>query len=82
MLVKDSLDVIRSVFDIIPTFWGTSELGSVFRLHLDALVLGPTDEIGSCVRRIASKAPTTALLSTYFEIWPSISGAEAQVSVI
>ncbi|KAI9451428.1 hypothetical protein BJY52DRAFT_1297951 [Lactarius psammicola] len=77
-LVKDALDVIRAVFDTIPTFWGTSELGSVFRLYLDALALGSADDIGSCARRIASRAPTAALFSTYFEIWASISGAEAE----
>lgn len=77
-LVGDALDVIRAVFDAIPIFWGISELGSVFRLYLDASALGPADEIGSCARRIASKAPTSALLSTYFEIWPSISGAGAE----
>ncbi|KAH9044915.1 hypothetical protein EDB83DRAFT_2406035 [Lactarius deliciosus] len=77
-LVGDALDVIRAVFDTIPTFWGTSELGSVFRLYLDALALGPADDIGSCARRVASRAPTAALLSTYFEIWPSIAGAESE----
>ena len=70
--------MIRAVFDAIPTFWGTSELGSVFRLYLDALALGPAEEIGSCARRVASRAPTAALLSTYFEIWPSVSGAKAE----
>ncbi|KAH8987299.1 hypothetical protein EDB92DRAFT_1876367 [Lactarius akahatsu] len=77
-LVGDALDVIRAVFDAIPTFWGTSELGSVFRLYLDALALGPSDDIGSCARRVASRAPTAALLSTYVEIWPSIAGAETE----
>ncbi|KAH9033947.1 hypothetical protein EDB84DRAFT_1578278 [Lactarius hengduanensis] len=77
-LVGDALDVIRAVFDTIPTFWGTSELGSVFRLYLDALALGPADDIGSCARRVASRAPTAALLSTYFEIWPSVAGAETE----
>ncbi|KAI9435473.1 hypothetical protein H4582DRAFT_1969649 [Lactarius indigo] len=77
-LVGDALDVIRAVFDTIPTFWGTSELGSVFRLYLDALALGPADDIGSCARRVASRAPTAPLLSTYFEIWPSISGAKTE----
>lgn len=77
-LVEDALDVIRAVFDAIPTFWGSAELGSVFRLYLDALALGHADEIGPCVRRVASRAPTAALLSTYFEIWPSISDANAE----
>ncbi|KAH9054895.1 hypothetical protein EDB87DRAFT_1644309 [Lactarius vividus] len=77
-LAGDVLDVIRAVFDTIPTFWGTSELGSVFRLYLDALALGPADDIGSCARRIASRAPTAALFSTYFEIWPSIAAAETE----
>ena len=79
-LVEDALGVIRTVFDTIPTFWGHAELGSVFRLYLDALALGHADEIGPCVRRIASRAPTAALLSTYFEIWPSISDANAEAS--
>ncbi|KAF8259327.1 armadillo-type protein [Lactarius quietus] len=77
-LVEDALDVIRAVFDAIPTFWGSAELGSVFRLYLDALALGHVDEIGPCVRRVASRAPTAALLSTYFEIWPSISGEKTE----
>ena len=72
--------MIRAVFDAVPAFWGTSELGNVFRLYLDALALGPADEIGSCVRRVASRAPSAALLSTYFEIWPSISGAKTEAS--
>lgn len=80
-LVEDALDVIRAVFDAIPTFWGSAELGSVFRLYLDALALGHADEIGPCVRRVASRAPTAALLSTYFEIWPSISDANAEASL-
>jgi hypothetical protein len=74
------LDVLCAVFNSIPTFWGTSELGSVFRLYLDALALGPAGEIGSFARRVASKAPTAVLLSTYFETWGSISGADAEVS--
>jgi hypothetical protein len=80
-LVEDALDVIRAVFDAIPTFWGSAELGCVFRLYLDALALGHADEIGPCVRRVASRAPTAALLSTYFEIWPSISDATAEASL-
>lgn len=80
-LVEDALGVIRTVFDSIPTFWGPAELGSVFRLYLDALALGHADEIGPCVRRVASRAPTAALLSTYFEIWPSISDANAEASL-
>jgi U3 small nucleolar RNA-associated protein 10 len=79
-LVGDALDVLRAIFDSIPTFWGPSELGGVFRLYLDALALGPAGEISSFVRRVASKAPTSVLLSTYFEIWPSMSSAEAEVS--
>ena len=72
--------MIRTVFDAIPTFWGSAELGSVFRLYLDALALGHADEIGPCVRRVASRAPAAALLSTYFEIWPSISEEKAEAS--
>jgi len=75
-LTEDALVVLRAVFDSIPTFWGTSELASVFRLYFDTLALGSTSEIGSFARRVASKAPTAVLLSTYFEIWPSISGAQ------
>jgi U3 small nucleolar RNA-associated protein 10 len=78
-LVGDALDVLRAIFDSIPTFWGSSELGSVFRLYLDALAMGPARDISSFVRRVASKAPTSVLLSTYFETWPSISSAEAEV---
>lgn len=72
-LVEDALAVLRAVFDPIPTFWGTSELASVFRLYFDGLALGSNDEIGSFAKRVASKAPTNVLLSTYFEIWPLIS---------
>lgn len=72
-LVEDALAVLRAVFDSIPTFWGTSELASVFRLYCDGLALKPNDEVGSFARRVASKAPTNVLLSTYFEIWPLIS---------
>jgi|SRR5712671_2455005 len=79
---EDALAVLQAVFDSIPTFWGTSELASVFRLYFDTLVLGTTSEIGSFARRVASKAPTAVLLSTYFEIWPSISGAQAGVSCL
>jgi hypothetical protein len=79
-LVEDALAVLRAVFNCIPTFWGTSELASVFRLYFDTLALGSTGEIGSFARRVASKAPTAVLLSTYFETWPSISCAQAGVS--
>jgi hypothetical protein len=79
-LVEDGLAVLRAVFDTIPTFWGTSEIASVFRLHFDSLALGSSDEIGSLARRVASKAPTAVLLSTYFETWPSVSSAQAGVS--
>ena len=72
-LVEDALAVLRAVFDSIPTFWGTSELASVFRLYFDGLALGSNDAIGSFAKRVASKAPTNVLLSTYFEIWPLIS---------
>ena len=79
-LVEDSLAVLRAVFDAIPTFWGTSELGSVFRLYFDTLALRSADEIGTFARRVASKAPTPVLFSTYFEVWPSVSSAPAWVS--
>jgi U3 small nucleolar RNA-associated protein 10 len=79
-LVEDALAVLRAVFNSIPTFWGTSELASVFRLYFDTLALGSTSEIGSFAKRVASKAPTTVLLLTYFETWPSISCAQAGVS--
>jgi hypothetical protein len=79
-LVEDALAVLRAVFDSIPTFWGSSELASVFRLYCDGLALGSKDEIGSFARRVASKAPTNILLSTYFEIWPLIS-CQAGVSL-
>jgi len=78
-LVGNALAVLHAVFDSIPTFWGTSELASVFRLYLDSLALGSIDEIGSLARRVASKAPTNVLLSTYFEIWSLIS-CQARVS--
>jgi hypothetical protein len=74
------LDVLRAIFDSVPTFLGPVELGSVFRLYLDALALGSAGEIGTFARRVASKAPTPVLLSTYFEIWPSISSLETEVS--
>ncbi|SRR6266853_5856991 len=70
--VEDALAVLRAVFDTIPTFWGTSELASTFRLYFDALALGSADEIGTFARRVASKAPTATLLLTYFETWPSV----------
>jgi U3 small nucleolar RNA-associated protein 10 len=79
-LVEDGLAVLRAVFDTIPTFWGTSEIASVFQLHFDSLALGSTDEIGSLARRVASKAPSAVLLSTYFETWPSVLSAQAGVS--
>ena len=79
-LVGDALDVLRAIFDSVPSFLGPVELGSVFRLYLDALALGPAGEIGTFARRVASKAPTPVLLSTYFEIWPSISSFETEVS--
>ena len=72
-LVEDALAVLRAVFDSIPTFWGTSELASVFRLYFDGLALGSKDDIGSFAKRVASKAPINVLLSTYFEIWPLLS---------
>ena len=72
-LVEDALAVLLAVFNSIPTFWGTSELASVFQLYFDGLALGSNDEIGSFARRLASKVPTNVLLSTYFEIWPLIS---------
>jgi hypothetical protein len=72
-LIEDALAVLRAVFDSIPTFWGTSELASVFQLYFDDLALAANDVIGSFARRVASKAPTNVLLSTYFEIWPLIS---------
>ncbi|KAI0295094.1 armadillo-type protein [Multifurca ochricompacta] len=77
-VVRDALDILRSVFSSIPTFWGTSELATVFRLYFDALALGSIGEIGPFVRRVSSKAPTAVLLSTYFETWTSISGANAE----
>ncbi|KAI9454082.1 hypothetical protein F5148DRAFT_1378333 [Russula earlei] len=73
---ENALTVLRAVFDSIPTFWGTSELASVFRLYFDTIASGPTSEIASFARRVASKAPTSVLLSTYFEIWPSIQGVQ------
>lgn len=79
-LVEDALAVLRAVFDSIPTFWGTSELASVFRLYFDSLALGFTDGIGSFARRLASKAPASVLFSTYFETWPLISGTQTGVS--
>ena len=82
ILVEDALAILRAVFNSIPTFWGPSELASVFRLYFDTLALGSTGEIGSFARRVASKAPTAVLFSTYFEIWPSISCAQAGVSRI
>jgi len=80
--VEDALAILRAVFNSIPTFWGTSELSSVFRLYYDALALGSTGEIGIFAKRVASKAPTTVLFSTYFETWPSISCAGTRVSRI
>jgi U3 small nucleolar RNA-associated protein 10 len=78
--VEDALAVLRAVFDTIPTFWGTSEVASIFRLYFDALALGSADEIGTFARRVAFKAPTATLLLTYFETWPSVSSARASVS--
>jgi U3 small nucleolar RNA-associated protein 10 len=78
-LVEDGLAVLSAVFGSIPAFWGTSELASVFRLYFDILAQGSAGEIGSFAKRVASKAPTATLLSTYLEIWPSISGAQAGV---
>ena len=80
MLIEDALAILRAVFNSIPTFWRPSELASVFRLFFDTLALGSTGEIGSFARRVASKAPTAVLFSTYFETWPSISCAQAGVS--
>jgi U3 small nucleolar RNA-associated protein 10 len=80
MLVEDALAILREVFNSIPTFWGPVELASVFQLYFDALALGSTGEIGSFARRVASKAPTAVLFSTYFETWPSISCAQVEVS--
>jgi hypothetical protein len=79
-LIEDALSILRAVFQTIPTFWGTSELASVFRLYFDTLALGSTNEISSFARHVASKAPTAVLLSTYFETWPSVSGAQTGVS--
>jgi hypothetical protein len=79
-LIEDALAVLRAVFNSIPTFWGTTELASVFQLYYDTLALGSDSEIGSFARRVASKAPTAVLFSTYFETWPSISCAQAGVS--
>ena len=82
ILVEDALAILRAVFSSIPTFWGPSELASVFRLYFDTLALGSTGEIGTFARRVASKAPTAVLFSTYFEIWSLISCAQAGVSRI
>lgn len=79
-LVEDALAVLCAVFNSIPTFWVTTELASVFQLYFDTLALGSAGEIGSFARRVASKAPTAVLFSTYFETWPSISCAQAGVS--
>lgn len=79
-LVEDALSILRAVFETIPTFWGSSEIASVFRLYFDTLALGSTNEISSFARHVASKAPTAVLLSTYFETWPSVSSAQTGVS--
>ncbi|KAI0270487.1 hypothetical protein BC834DRAFT_967272 [Gloeopeniophorella convolvens] len=79
-ITRDALDVLRAVFDTIPAFWGASELGSVFGLYFDALASGAGGEIGSFVKRVAAKAPTGVLLSTYFETWPSMPEAPAEAS--
>ncbi|KAI0052438.1 hypothetical protein FA95DRAFT_1483564 [Auriscalpium vulgare] len=71
---QDALAVLKELFKAIPAFWGTGEIASVFRLHLDyRSSAAGKDVFGPFIRLVASKAQTKVVLTTLSDMWTSMT---------
>ncbi|TFY70773.1 hypothetical protein EVG20_g2223 [Dentipellis fragilis] len=81
-LIGDALKVLQALFSAIPTFWGKPELNKVVTLHLDLRASAVKfEDFEAFIRAIAKKAPSTVVIPTLCELWPSLQAAEGDAAL-
>ncbi|KAA1474189.1 hypothetical protein DENSPDRAFT_781033 [Dentipellis sp. KUC8613] len=81
-LTGDALKVLQALFSAIPTFWGKPEISKVVTLHLDLRASAVKfEDFEAFIRAIARKAPSTVVIPTLCELWPSLQAGEGDAAL-
>jgi len=73
-LRADIVQLLHNLLLAIPTFWSTTELTLIIKLHLDLCSSSsrPPVELSNLMKSVAKKAPAKVLLSTLCDLWRSL----------
>ncbi|KAI0311668.1 hypothetical protein OF83DRAFT_1068421 [Amylostereum chailletii] len=72
-VVDNALEVLKALFNAIPSFWSDSELTMVFRLFLDCRSSASVgNSLGTFVRAISKKATSKVLFPALFDVWSTL----------
>lgn len=79
-ILQHSLDALRSLLFVIPTFWSSNELVQVFDLYVG---LSNTSDRGSSMtgfmKSLTKRVPSKTLLASLNQFWTSKTDSQKQV---
>ncbi|KDQ24027.1 hypothetical protein PLEOSDRAFT_1068022 [Pleurotus ostreatus PC15] len=82
-ILQHSLDALRSLLFVIPTFWSPNELVQVFDLYVG---LSNTSDRGSSMtgfmKSLTKRVPSKTLLASLIQFWTSKTDSQKQASLV